>query len=150
MWNGELDPKQPYLAKVAVEVLEKANVERASADAYFKLAVEGAYGALDGKPAAADMSKASLAISQVYQRNVFPAMKVTWNTYPDLAGHYSENNDPVGCFRCHDGKHQATSTSGVVKKMDRSCDLCHTSLAAGVAPDKFEEPVKQMVGIPLD
>jgi nitrate/TMAO reductase-like tetraheme cytochrome c subunit len=151
MWNGELDSKQPYLAKVAVEVLEKANVQHQDADAHFKLAVENAYAALDARPAPAEMAKAIHGIIQVYSRNVFPKMNVTWNTYPDLAGHYTESDTgQVGCFRCHDGKHQATFASGQVKKMDKSCDLCHATLATGVAPDKLEDPVKQMVGIPLD
>ena len=151
MWNGELDSKQPYLAKVAVEVLEKADVPREEAESHFKLAVEAAYASLDARPAPAELTKAVQGIVQVYERNVFPKMKVTWNTYPDLIGHYSESdNDRVGCFRCHDGKHEATFAGGQVKKMDKSCDLCHATLATGVAPDKLEDPIKQMVGIPLD
>jgi hypothetical protein len=151
MWNGELDSKQPYLAKVAEEVLAKANVPREDAALHFKVAVEQAYQGLDAKPAPEEMTKAVRAIAQIYSRNVFPKMKVTWNTYPNLAGHYSESDDAqVGCFRCHDGKHQTTLASGRVKKMDRSCDLCHAALASGVSPEKLEDPVKQMVGIPLD
>lgn len=151
LWNGELDAKQPYLAKVAAGVLEKADVPREDAELHFKLAVEEAYASLDARPAPADLTKAVLGIAQIYKRNVFPKMKVTFNTYPDLIGHYSEtDNDKVGCFRCHDGKHQAVLAGGRVKKMDKSCDLCHASLASGVAPDKLEDPIKQMVGIPLD
>jgi hypothetical protein len=151
LWNGELDAKQPYLAKVAVEVLEKADFPREEAELRFKLAVETAYAALDAKPAPAEMTKAVQGIAQVYERNVFPKMKVTWNTYPDLVGHYTESDtDQVGCFRCHDGKHQATLAGGRVKKMDQSCDLCHAALATGVAPEKLEDTIKQMVGIPLD
>jgi hypothetical protein len=151
MWNGELDFKQPYLAKVAVDVLSKAEVAQEDAALHFKVAVEQAYQGLDAKPSPEEMTKAVRAIAQIYSRNVFPKMKVTWNTYPNLAGHYSEGDDEkVGCFRCHDGKHQATLANGRVKKMDRSCDLCHASLASGVAPEKLEDPIKQMVGIPLD
>jgi nitrate/TMAO reductase-like tetraheme cytochrome c subunit len=151
IWNGELDSKQPYLAKVAVDVLSNANVEHPAADAFFKSAVENAYASLDAKPEPAELGKAALAISQIYQRNVFPKMNVTWNSYPDLIGHYAEGDDAaVGCFRCHDGKHQATLAGGRVKKMDNSCDLCHAPLATGIAPEKFDDPTKQMVGLPLD
>jgi hypothetical protein len=151
MWNGELDSKQPYLAKVATEVLEKANIPREQADSFFRTEVLAAYGALDAKPVEADMNLAISAITQIYARNVFPKMNVTWNTYPDRIGHYTEKDDElVGCLRCHDGKHQATLANGKIKKMDKSCDLCHATVESGVAPEKFEDPVKQMVGIPLD
>jgi len=151
LWSGELDNKQPYLAKVATELLEKANVPSEGAEAYFKFAMNGAYAALDQKPVPADLDKAAVAVAHIYTRNVFPKMNVTWNTYPDRIGHYTEtDNDAVGCLRCHDGKHQATLADGRIKKMDKSCDLCHAAIETGVAPDKFEDAVKQMVGIPLD
>ena len=39
----------------------------------------------------------------IYDRNIFPDMKVTWGTYPNNIGH----TDFPGCFRCHDGSHAA-------------------------------------------
>ena len=56
---------------------------------------------------------------ELWSRNVFPAMKVTWGTYPNHAGHV----DSPGCFRCHDDEH--TSTDGAV--IGQSCELCHTA-----------------------
>src|SRR5262249_23466426 len=43
------------------------------------------------------------ALQDVYRSNVFPAMNVTWGSYPDNRGHTTSN----GCFRCHDGTHPA-------------------------------------------
>jgi hypothetical protein len=53
----------------------------------------------------------------VWASNVFPAMKVTWGTYPNHLGHL----DTPGCFRCHDDEH--TSKDGRVIRQD--CGLCH-------------------------
>lgn len=57
----------------------------------------------------------------LYDRNVFPNMKVTWGTYPNNIGHM----DYPGCFRCHDGSH--TTKGG--KTLSNDCSLCHNILA---------------------
>jgi hypothetical protein len=53
----------------------------------------------------------------VWSRNVFPAMNVTWGTYVNQLGHV----DGPGCFRCHDDNHKAAD--GRVIRQD--CELCH-------------------------
>ena len=65
-----------------------------------------------------DSAKGLLAI---YNRNVFPAMKVTWGTYPNNIGH----TDFPGCFRCHDDSH--ASSDG--RKVTQDCGACHNLLA---------------------
>ena len=57
------------------------------------------------------------AVQDIYARNVFPAMKVKWATYPNNIGHTFFN----GCFRCHDDSHKASD--GSVIKQD--CETCH-------------------------
>ncbi len=57
----------------------------------------------------------------IYDRNVFPDMKVTWGTYPNNIGHMAF----PGCFRCHDGNH--VSKGG--KTLSNDCALCHNLLA---------------------
>ncbi len=57
----------------------------------------------------------------IYDRNVFPSMKITWGTYPNNIGHMAY----PGCFRCHDGSH--TSKDG--KTLSNDCSLCHNLLA---------------------
>ena len=56
-------------------------------------------------------------VQQIYERNVFPAMKVGWGTYPNNIGHVFF----TGCFRCHDDNHKARD--GSVIKQD--CESCH-------------------------
>jgi hypothetical protein len=72
---------------------------------------------------AADLSRAAQVAASVYDRGVFPEMRVDWKTYPENIGH---RNWP-GCFRCHDGRH--VSKQGRVLTMN--CDVCHTQPQRG-------------------
>jgi hypothetical protein len=56
-------------------------------------------------------------LQDVYRRNVFPAMKVTWGAYPNRLGHV----ESTGCFRCHDGEHSAADGSVI----SADCEYCH-------------------------
>jgi hypothetical protein len=71
----------------------------------------------------ADVEKAARTATEIYDRSVFPAMKVNWKTYPSNIGH---RNWP-GCFRCHDGRH--VSKKGKVLSME--CAECHTMPVRG-------------------
>ncbi len=68
-----------------------------------------------------DVAGAATALGDIYSVNVFPQMKVWWNTYPEHIGH--ETSD--GCFRCH-GKRLRTKER---EHISRDCDVCHTVLA---------------------
>lgn len=151
LFEGQLDATQPYLAKVATAVLAQAGVPREQAEAHFQRALPAAYASLDARPSAEAMAQAVRAVAAIYLRNSFPRMKVTWNTYPDLLGHFSEGSDEMtGCLRCHDGQHETRQADGGKKALSKSCDLCHESLATQKAPDKLDDTLKQVVGIPLD
>src|SRR5262249_25832824 len=69
----------------------------------------------------AEIEKAGKAILAIYNRNVFPDLKVGWGSYPNNLGH----TDSPGCFRCHDGEH-ATADG---KTIPQDCDTCHETLA---------------------
>jgi hypothetical protein len=73
-------------------------------------------GAVDG-PA---LGRAVTALQGAHARNVFPAMKVTWGTYPDNTGHMAT----PGCFRCHDGSHTAKDGSTI----NADCEYCHSQV----------------------
>ena len=55
-------------------------------------------------------------------------MKVTWGTHPNNLGH---NNYP-GCFRCHDGSHNAKNG----KSITNDCSACHNLVAVDEADPK--------------
>ncbi len=65
----------------------------------------------------ADIDRAVMSLSDLYRRNVFPSMKVTWGLHPDNRGHM----EFPGCFRCHTDEHAAPD--GRVIRQD--CELCH-------------------------
>ncbi|HXD72262.1 MAG TPA: hypothetical protein VN628_00925 [Vicinamibacterales bacterium] len=67
----------------------------------------------------ADVDRAVAAVNDIYRRNVFPAMNVTFGSYPNNIGHI----DSAGCFRCHDDDHR--SKDG--RKIGQDCETCHTT-----------------------
>jgi hypothetical protein len=69
-----------------------------------------------------EVTNAGAEIAAIYNRNVFPDLKVTWGTYPNNLGH----TDFPGCFRCHDGSH---STSDQKLTITQDCSTCHEPLA---------------------
>ena len=68
-----------------------------------------------------DIAAAAVTLGDIYSVNVFPQMKVWWNTYPEHIGHESSD----GCFRCH-GKKLRTEERETIS---RDCDTCHSILA---------------------
>jgi hypothetical protein len=78
------------------------------------------YDSRDGSANTHALSRSVIGLQDLYRRNVFPAMNVTWGSYPDNKGHITS----TGCFRCHDDSHKAqdgTTISG-------DCEYCHKQL----------------------
>jgi hypothetical protein len=69
----------------------------------------------------ADIQKAANELAAIYERNVFPDLKVTWGTYPNHLGH----TDSTGCFRCHDDNHVSAQN----KTITQDCGACHNVVA---------------------
>ena len=124
MAQGRISPDLPYIRKKAVEVLKVSYPDRETASREIASALDDFYRASYPDMYREKHALVAEAISQVqavYSRNVFPAMGVTWGTYPNNLGHM----DSPGCFRCHDGSH--TSADG--RTIPNDCDTCHTMLA---------------------
>lgn len=122
--RGDIAITLPYIKKRGMEVL-KADY-RTSQEAADKLpsAVVSFYQKSYPELAAARseaISQAGQAILAIYNRNVFPDLKVTWGTYPNNLGHM----DFPGCFRCHDGSHAAADGTTITQ----DCNTCHEPLA---------------------
>jgi hypothetical protein len=64
-----------------------------------------------------DVDRAVAAVQGIYDRNVFPVMKVTFGSYPNNIGHV----DSPGCFRCHDDEHKSKDGA----KIGQDCETCH-------------------------
>jgi hypothetical protein len=116
-----MDASLPWIKKTVVDALVRDYPDRAAARTGLREAITSFYAKgypdLAKSKAAAIEDAVSVAIG-LYDRSVFPAMKVNWKTYADNVGH---RNWP-GCFRCHDGRH--VSEQGRVLTHD--CTACHT------------------------
>jgi hypothetical protein len=80
------------------------------------------------------LARTVTGVQNVYRNNVFPAMNVTFGSYPDNRGHNTSN----GCFRCHDDTHAAKDGS----KISGDCDYCHKEVTPPEAPSRS---LKQLV-----
>jgi nitrate/TMAO reductase-like tetraheme cytochrome c subunit len=69
------------------------------------------------------IDQAGKALTAIYSNNVFPFMKVTWGTHPNNNGHTPALTG--GCFRCHDGSHNAKDG----KSITNDCAVCHNLIA---------------------
>jgi nitrate/TMAO reductase-like tetraheme cytochrome c subunit len=124
MSRGTISPELPYIRKKAVELLKVDYPDRDSAKKQILEGVESFYHSsypdvYATKRALVDQS--ADGVTNIYLRNIFQDMKMSWGTYPNNLGH----NDFPGCFRCHDGSH--TSADGLTVSND--CTACHNLLA---------------------
>jgi hypothetical protein len=71
--------------------------------------------------ASAAVQTAANTLGDIYSVNVFPQMKVWWNTYPNHIGH----EQSPGCFRCHKKSMRTEERVAI----SRDCDTCHVLLA---------------------
>ncbi len=121
---GDIAVGLPYIKKKSVELLKANYATGADAAAKLPPALTAFYQQNYPDLYAArseDIHQAGEAILAIYNRNVFPDLKVTWGTYPNNLGH----TDFPGCFRCHDGSH----TAGDGKTITQDCSTCHEPLA---------------------
>jgi nitrate/TMAO reductase-like tetraheme cytochrome c subunit len=124
MFEGRISPELPYIKKVAVAALRADYPNRTAASQKIPAAIRDYYRSNYPQTYAqrrALVEQAGEQVEQIYLRNVFPEMNVTWGTYPNNIGHM----DFPGCFRCHDGSH--TSEDG--RTIPNDCSTCHNVLA---------------------
>jgi hypothetical protein len=116
--SGEIDRTLPFVRREAVRVLKVGYPNAQAASVGIAAEFDRFY--REGYPAApkAAIQQATTTVQTLYQRNVFPAMKVGWGSYTNNIGHTAF----PGCFRCHDDNHK--SKAG--KAISQDCSLCHT------------------------
>jgi len=138
MAAGEIPVALPFIKKKSVELLK---VDYASnSDAASKLPAslvafyQQQYPDIYAKRSE-DINHAAGSVLAIYQRNVFPDLKVTWGTYPNNLGHM----DFPGCFRCHDGSHNTVDGNTITQ----DCSTCHEPLAM----DEAKPDVLKTLGI---
>jgi hypothetical protein len=112
--SGSLPRTLPFARREAVAALKDEYASGAEAQSGIDARLRKAFASHASDPA---LARTITAVQDIYARNVFPAMKVKWATYPNNIGHTFFD----GCFRCHDDNHKASD--GSVIKQD--CETCH-------------------------
>jgi nitrate/TMAO reductase-like tetraheme cytochrome c subunit len=121
---GEIPTGLPFIKKKGVELLTatyKSNEEAAeklpsALVSFYKQSYPDLYA-----KRSQDIQRTARALLAIYNRNVFPDLKVAWGTYPNNLGH----TDFPGCFRCHDGSHVTANA----RTITQDCNACHEPLA---------------------
>jgi len=124
MDQGAIDTTLPFIKREGLRAVQVAYPSQDAARAGIAADIAAFYAKTYpdlAKTKAAAIAQAGKALGDVYCWNVFPQMKVSWDTYPNHLGH----KQSPGCFRCHDKKH-ATDDG---EKISKKCDTCHSLLA---------------------
>ncbi len=116
MASGEISRSLPFMKKIGMQFLQKKYPSRTDIEDYYRRNYPEVY-----KQRREEVTRSAQAVVNIYNRNVFPTMRVDWGTYPNNLGHM----DFPGCFRCHDGAH--VSAGG--KTLSNDCGTCHNLLA---------------------
>jgi len=131
MSTGAISPMLPEAKKESVTLLKASYSTREDAasrlpagfENFYKQKYPDVYAQRQG-----EVQRSAQAVLSIYDKNIFPAMKISWGTYPNNLGHM----DFPGCFRCHDDSH----TSANAKKITQDCNACHDVLAVQEASPK--------------
>lgn len=117
---GEISPALPFARREGVRLLKASYADQDTADRQIDTELRGFYTSHGGTVDAQALGRTVAALQAAARRNQFPAMKVTWGTYPENTGHMTAQ----GCFRCHDG----TKTAKDGTTINADCEYCHTQV----------------------
>ncbi len=121
---GQVSAALPFAKKEGLEILKAQYASREEAAQRIPAAFERYYQEKYPQIWAerqAEVKASSLGVLDIWNRNIFPAMNVTWGRYPINIGH----TDFPGCFRCHDDAHKAQGGATIAQ----DCGTCHNLLA---------------------
>ena len=143
--SGKLDVAIPFLRKIAVKVISRTDIPRDQTEAQLLADMKAAYAKNhpDAKYTAEQLEVAAKVLAEVYKQNIFPEMKVAWDTYPSHLGHRGEEIDTRGCFRCHDNKHKREDG----ETLSQDCDLCHEILHEDEPLDELPDSIRALLDI---
>jgi len=144
--KGTISPSLPFIKRDALDLLNRNYMTDDQAN---KAIDRFPQDYVERNPSAAGdpeaVSSATEEIRRIFAETSTPAMKTTWQAYPDNLGHQRS----PGCFRCHDGAHVKV-VDGVAtdKVIPSTCSTCHTfpqvgtevtGLQLGVPPDSHKD-----------
>ena len=122
--SGRISPDLPCAKRAILRAVERDYPDKTAAGSGIAEAINDFYEeecvGLEGLTRPRVKEAIAEAVG-LYNRNIYPRMKIEWNTYPNHIGHTLF----PGCFRCHDDEH----ASGEGNFIFQDCDLCHTLVA---------------------
>jgi len=122
--DGRMDTSLPYLSRESLRLLQGEYTSHDEARQRIPEELAAFYSQQYPQVAASHgdaISRSGEALADIWTRNVFPQMGVTWGTYPNHIGH----EDTPGCFRCHDEEHETADGETI----SQDCYTCHSLLA---------------------
>ncbi|MGA7613673.1 MAG: NapC/NirT family cytochrome c [Thermoanaerobaculia bacterium] len=123
MLAGRIAPDLPFIKQQVVDALSASynttpeavqSIAKKMND-YYQTTYPQIYGSKK-----AEIDRAVATTQDIFQKTIFPEMKVDWKVHPNNVGHLYYK----GCFRCHDDQH--VSSDG--KVITKACNSCHTVL----------------------
>ena len=123
--SGDIDPALPFARKNAVQLLTASYSNRDEAAREIETRFAASYNA---EPQQAAAKKSAKALSGIYLRNIYPDLKLAWNSHPNQLGH----TDSPGCFTCHDGATKGPSGQPITQ----DCGACHNLVSMEEAAPK--------------
>ncbi len=112
---GDVSPSLPFVRREGVRLVTQEHPDQDTALRAIASELRAFYASVGADETT--LARSIIGIQDVYRRNVFPAMKVTWGVYKDNRGHMTSD----GCFRCHDDSHLTPDGSAI----SGDCSYCH-------------------------
>jgi NapC/NirT cytochrome c family, N-terminal region len=126
MLTGAVSKNIPFIKKTAMDILRDTFSSTDTAMMKINEGITGFYKSnySDYYEKNRDLIQKSVAaIQKGFSLNTFPAMKVSYDVYPDHIGHLESE----GCFRCHNDSFKSEDGRIITK----DCTLCHTIVGQG-------------------
>jgi len=117
---GQVSRQLPFVRREGVRLMKASYPSEDAAVAAIDRELRAFYQSQGGSVDQQAVGRSIAGVQDVYRRNVFPAMSVTWGSYPNNKGHLTSN----GCFRCHDGSHTAADGTSI----NADCEYCHKQI----------------------
>lgn len=124
--TGAVPKDIPFIKKVSMDILRQSYRDKDTALLTIKDQITGYYKTFGSnlyEQRTESINNSISAIQTAFSQNTFPAMKVTYDIYPEHIGHL----ETEGCFRCHNDAFKAESG----RTISKDCNLCHTVVGQG-------------------
>ena len=136
--RGLIDANIPYIKREALASIITSYADKATALSTIQDRLESFYAVEYPDTDYLSLPGSIEAVQAIYDRNIHPAMKIDWNTYPNHLGHrvefgcfschnFMQHEQSDGCFRCHN-RHLVDEAGSSISD---ECTLCHSILALG-------------------